>query len=500
MSQEIINIIQSSKVTQKTLETRLSDPIKNKEYPQRYIFVLLKKYISDFYKQGTEPRMLGLAGLRGVGKTTLMWQLAKFSFNNVSKNIYAFNINALTSLGYSTMEVLEVFQNDILQQRFREYTEPIIFMFDEVHDDENWAKTLKIIYDECRTAFVIATGSSALLINQTADLATRMKIEKIYPFKFTEFIVAKSLFKESYTFNHPEYGKAYEMLPAPKEIAKHLKQALFFSESYEHLCNYLKKYIVTNSQFLNYFTEVEKVFEKPALEAIKEYVSYHNIPRYSLYQNKGDIYASILELVKRIVYEDVARTQPDYTGTQYEKLLYRLAASDEVNPDKLSSTLGMKKEELEKAISILDRSELINLIMPHTQSIDAKLNKNKKSFFMSPSIRRALLATIYGSNVPEAARSKMWEDIVVMYLCRVVGKSFISFSSEKEGINPDFIIETRDMPILLEVGTRKTTTKQISQYKKEIRYGIVVNAAATQPIFIDKDRTLILPLAWFLML
>jgi len=483
---EIINLLKNAKVTPKILETRLKDPIRNVEYPQRYVYILLQKYIEDFFKNGDEPRMLGLAGLRGVGKTTLMWQLAKYTYNNISGNIYQFNVNALSSNGITLLDVLEVLQDQVLKQRFNTYTEPIIFLFDEVHDDENWKKTLKIVYDECKTAFVIATGSSALLINQTADLASRMKVEKIYPFNFTEFINAKAVFET-------------KKLSPPKNISNELKQTLFYSEDYNHLKNCFN-YYQFDVNIKNYLADVGTLFAKDVFEVLKEYVSYHNIPRYSLYKNVGDIHQSILELVKRIIFEDVTKINSSYSGIQFEKLLYRLAASDEINLDKLSQTLGLKKEDIENALHTLDQAELLNLIHINSNSIDSLLTRNKKAFFMSPSIRRALLSSIYGNNVPDSARSKMWEDIVMMYFTRIIGKSMISFSAEKSGVNPDFIIQTRDCPIVFEVGTKKTTTKQLSQYKQNVRYGVLINAKATEIEFNDANQTLILPLSWFLML
>ena len=177
-----------------------------------------------------------------------------------------------------------------------------------------------------------------------------------------------------------------------------------------------------------------------------------------------------------------------------------MAASDEINLDKLSQTLGLKKEDIENALHTLDQAELLNLIHINSNSIDSLLTRNKKAFFMSPSIRRALLSSIYGNNVPDSARSKMWEDIVMMYFTRLIGKSMISFSAEKSGVNPDFIIQTRDCPIVFEVGTKKTTTKQLSQYKQNVRYGVLINAKATEIEFNDANQTLILPLSWFLML
>lgn len=486
LNEELIKIVQNSKLTSKAFEIRLQHPIRNIVFPKRHIFPSLQQYISDFFQNGAEPRMLGLAGLRGVGKTTLMWQLAEFAFNHISKNIFHFNVNTLSNLGYSLMDVLEALQVHSIQSRFNEYSEPIIFLFDEVHDDEKWAKSLKIIYDECRTAFVIATGSSALLLNQTADLATRMRIEKIHPFKFSEFVLAKSSLEQ-------------KTISIPENLSSHLQQTLFFSEDY--YC--LKKRFYSNdfqSNISSYIEEVEEKFQKNLVDILTEYVSYHNIPRYSLYQRIGDIHFSILELVKRIIYEDVAKTNSKYTPVQFEKLVYRLAASDEVNLDKLSSVLAIKKEEVEMVLQTLDQAELINVIFANSLSVDAKINKNKKAFFMSPSIRGALLTSIYGENLPEDLKSKKWEDIVMMYLSKVLDKGKISFSAKNTGLNPDFIIDTRDKPIVLEVGSKKTNSKQIKKYSKMIRYGILVNAYSKEVVFDDENETLILPLSWFLML
>jgi predicted AAA+ superfamily ATPase len=480
------NIVKNAKVSPSLLEHRLTDPIRGIAYPHRNEYDYLTGYIKNFCSSGTEPRMIALAGLRGVGKTTLMWQLAKYTYQNLSKNIYQFNVNILSSNGISLFELMETFQNEVLNCRFNEYSEPIFLLFDEVHDDDNWQKTLKIIYDECRTAFVISTGSSALLINQSADLASRMKINRIYPFNFTEYVKAKTVFEK-------------QKLCAPENLSANLIESLFYSEDYNHLkANFIKFNL--EQKILNYQNQLKSIFNKNITEIIREYVIYRNIPRYSLYFKTSDIDQSVLELVKRIIYEDVVKINPKYTGLQFEKLMYRLSASDEINLDKLSQTLGLKKEDIEYALDAFDKAELLNIINPNSISIDALLTKNKKAFFMSPSVRIALLSAIYGDNIPDSASSKIWEDIVMMYLCRIVSKSMISFSAEKSSVNPDFIIETRDCPIVVEVGTKKTTTKQLSKYRQKIRYGILINAGDTEIEFNDKNKTLILPMSWFLMI
>lgn len=487
MEQELLHIAEQAKVLPKLLDNRIKDPVKGIFYPQRYIFVLLQKYLRDFFKEGAEPRMIGLAGLRGVGKTTLMWQLARYAYNNITTNIWFFNVNSLMNLGYSIQEVL-LKMEDVLGCKLNVYEKPIVFLFDEVHDDPQWAKTLKILYDECRMAFVIATGSSALLINQTPDLAARMKVEKIYPFKFTEFIMSKFVM---------EYGDKFYPI---KGFSTKMRQGLFYCESYDHLKNYFR-YHFSVQRTNDFWKDICAKLNVKLDDLIKEYVYYHNIPRYSLYKNRSDINSGMNELVKRIVYEDVARVNSSFGGSVYEKLLYRLAASDEVNIDKLSGILSLKKENLQDVINILDQSELINELPPYSNSIDARIIKNKKSFFMSPSIRRALLSNVYGDNIPEMMRSKMWEDIVVMYLVRILDKSFLSYSSQSDGVNPDFVIDTfATDPIIIEVGQNKTSARQIVQHKGTFRYGIIINVTAKEPVFVDNSKTIILPLSWFLIM
>ncbi|MDX2248740.1 MAG: hypothetical protein SF052_18280 [Bacteroidia bacterium] len=117
---------------------------------------------------------------------------------------------------------------------------------------------------------------------------------------------------------------------------------------------------------------------------------------------------------------------------------------------------------------------------------------------MSPSLRRALLSTLYGQNLPEQFRSKLMEDIVVMYLRRILTDGMLFFTSGGAEANPDFIIETRDKPIVLEIGTGKTRTNQIKSSKINYRYGILVSNGFSEPTL--KDNCIQLPLSWFLLL
>ena len=203
-------------------------------------------------------------------------------------------------------------------------------------------------------------------------------------------------------------------------------------------------------------------------------------------------------MFKRIINEDVPKLKPTFADfTKLERLILRLAGSDEINPEKLAGIIGVKQNDIHELIDILAKAELLNVLIPFG-GLDTKIAKNKKAFFMSPSLRRALLSTLYGQNLPDQFRSKLIEDIIVMYLRRVLTDGIISFVSGKNVANPDFVIETRDKPVLLEIGTSKTSTRQIKQSNVSYRYGLLVSNGVTGLSL--KGDCIQIPLSWFLLL
>jgi hypothetical protein len=90
------------------------------------------------------------------------------------------------------------------------------------------------------------------------------------------------------------------------------------------------------------------------------------------------------------------------------------------------------------------------------------------------------------------------EDIVVMCLRRVLTDGIVSFTSGNDGVNPDFVIETRDQPILLEIGKGKTSLRQLTKSNVNYRYGLLISNGVSEPIL--KGDCIQIPLSWFLLL
>jgi hypothetical protein len=85
-----------------------------------------------------------------------------------------------------------------------------------------------------------------------------------------------------------------------------------------------------------------------------------------------------------------------------------------------------------------------------------------------------------------------------MYLRRVLTDGIISFLSGNDEANPDFVIETRDKPIILEIGTNKTSLRQLTKTNVKYRYGLLVSNGVAEPTL--KDDFIQIPLSWFLLL
>jgi hypothetical protein len=109
-----------------------------------------------------------------------------------------------------------------------------------------------------------------------------------------------------------------------------------------------------------------------------------------------------------------------------------------------------------------------------------------------------LLSTLYGQHLQEQFKSKLLEDLIVMYLRRCLTDGVISFLTTSKETNPDFVIETRHKPVLLEVGTNKTKTKQMKCSSIDCRYGLLVSQGIASPELLG--NCIQLPLRWFLLL
>ena len=94
------------------------------------------------------------------------------------------------------------------------------------------------------------------------------------------------------------------------------------------------------------------------------------------------------------------------------------------------------------------------------------------------------------------SESKLYEDIVAMYLSKTLNNGIVSVYKQGIEKTPDFIVENVDRPLTIEVGIGKGKTDRFSHIN--CRYGILLNQRIRS---ISKEKNYIrLPLKWFLLL
>ena len=143
-------------------------------YVARELEVEIEKYLHL-------PQIIALVGPRRSGKTTLL-----LHFKKKLKNALYFS--------FEDREVLDIFENDIknfAKLYLREEVEYLLL--DEFHYAQKGGKNLKYLFDYYPGKKIIISGSSAadLTIQAIKYLVGRVVVFTLYPFSFSEFLLAK---------------------------------------------------------------------------------------------------------------------------------------------------------------------------------------------------------------------------------------------------------------------------------------------------------------------
>lgn len=131
----------------------------------------------DIFERMESPTdyFVGIKGLRGIGKTTLLLQLAQRF-----KNPIYFSADAIYLKSDSIYEIVKRAQDNGHDA----------FFIDEIHYKKDWTYSLKTLYDEgIRNLFF--TGSSAIDLGKGADLSRRAVLFDLPPATFREYLRIK---------------------------------------------------------------------------------------------------------------------------------------------------------------------------------------------------------------------------------------------------------------------------------------------------------------------
>jgi len=173
-----------------------------------------KRYL--FSQIDFESKLIGVLGQRGVGKTTLIRQIAQSYALEHTKMLYISADNVKRSLSDIAIEFAALGGK--------------LLIIDEIHKANDFALELKIIYDFVDIK-VIFSGSSALeLENAKTDLSRRALFYELGSLSFREFLaIGFNIEFDSYTLeeiveNHQEFSIDIAKKCKPLEYFSYYKQ------------------------------------------------------------------------------------------------------------------------------------------------------------------------------------------------------------------------------------------------------------------------------------
>lgn len=268
-----------------------------------------KRYLYD--RINWNSRLVGIKGARGVGKTTMLLQHIKETFNNIDDVIYV-SLDNLWFENHQLEELVEFL-----------YTHGVMHIyFDEVHRYKNWTMLLKHFYDSYPGLSIVYTGSAMLAIeNSVADLSRRQSLYTLNGLSFREYLDYEGIAKipsvglEELLMNHTKYA-----LDVTSEI-----------KVLRHFDLYLRK-------------------------------GY-----YPYYKEAGEDYLMrIGEVVRLIIESDIPAVEDiTYTTVQKIRKLLMVIAENvplEANINKLSTQLESTRDQTLKMLYLLDRAGLLWLL------------------------------------------------------------------------------------------------------------------------------------------
>ncbi len=286
----------------------------------------------------SDSKHIGIYGSRGVGKTTLLLQLAKKLQYKDDEILYISCDNILLS-GVNLFELVEYFYK---------YGGKCI-LIDEIHEAKDFEQNLKSIYDFFDIK-VIFSGSSAIKLTN-ASFARRYSMYKLPILSIREYIAL-------------EYG--IDIIPYS------LDDILF---NHSKIAD-----IILNE--LN---------DKKILKIYKDYIKFGAYPFY--FSDKERFLQKLNDTINTIFYNDIALIYnvSAFKIEKLKKLLLTICVSKplELSIESLAKNIGISKATLYKYIDYLHRAELLRHIIYEAKRFK-NLQKPDKLYLSNTNLLYAL--------------------------------------------------------------------------------------------------------------
>jgi len=296
-------------------------------------------YRSVFKKLNWEQRLLGIKGLRGVGKTTLMLQYIKYHYKESGKALYVTADNPWF-YEHSLFELIDEWDKNGGK----------LLLIDEIHKYPQWARELKVGYDgHPQMQFIFSASSAFDIFKAEGDLSRRATVTLLPGMSFREFL-------------HLAYDVAFPEITLDEVLNNADELSNSISEKIKPL-PYFKKYLTSG-----YFP-----FDIDSEQEVKQ-------------QKFAGIVNTVLE-------NDLAYVQ-DYSPANVQKikkLLGIIAGSAPFTPNisKIAGKLKVGRNTVYNYLKHLEDAHILNLAHKTGRGVSV-LQKPDKIFFENTNLAIAL--------------------------------------------------------------------------------------------------------------
>src|SRR3989344_4759472 len=154
-----------------------------------------RKLFDEILKYLKLRQIIGIVGLRRVGKTTLIYQIIDYLIKNGinQKDIIYFSFDEAKN---EPREILRVYEESIIKEKIS--NRKIFIFFDEIQKVEDWQNKIKVFYDLYPNIKFFISGSASLdiLLKAKESLAGRIFYFSADLLSFREFLEFKGLLEK----------------------------------------------------------------------------------------------------------------------------------------------------------------------------------------------------------------------------------------------------------------------------------------------------------------
>ena len=279
-----------------------------------------KRYFID--SKDLSHRLIVILGQRGIGKTTILAQLASKNKDRL----------------YLSLDDIEI-SNDIISI-IREFVlnGGKYLYLDEIHKSKDISAVLKFAYDNFKELNMVATGSSAFeVLKSPHDLSRRAIVYKMSGMSFREYLGLR-------------YGINLEAVELKNLLASHQEMSV-------DIINTLKQK------------------ELAVIKLFREYLKVGYYPYYNDMPNDTAFYQTLRQSIEATIDSDLLSIHPNLNGNTARKLkILTHAISTNVpyhpNYSSLKSLVEIRDDRtLKEYLTMLDSAGLIRLLMKNELAI-----------------------------------------------------------------------------------------------------------------------------------